>query len=87
MRGKDITQVDVLVDLLEPLEIESEEFKTFYISERAQNLMEDDFSKARSMGANAFPSVVIIDAAGHMVCEKGYRSLEEMNRILKEYDA
>ena len=45
--------------------------------------MEHDFAKARSMGANAFPSVVIIDEEGHMVAQKGYRSLLEMQTLLK----
>ena len=87
VHNKDITQVDVLVDLLVSLKIESDIFKTFYKSDRADILMEHDFAKARSMGAHAFPSVVIIDSDGHMVCQTGYRSLEEMNRLLKEYDA
>ena len=85
--GKDITNVDILTSLLKNLKVEHEAFKFFYESERAQVLMEHDFAKARSMGANAFPSVVVIDDAGHMVCQKGYRSLEQMNNLLKEYDA
>ena len=85
-RGKDITNSDVLNDLLDK-SLDSKSFKTFFESDRAQLLMEHDFAKARSMGANAFPSVVIIDEEGHMVCQKGYRSLEEMNRLLKDKDA
>jgi len=43
--------------------------------------MQNDFSKARVMGTNAFPSVVKIDEDGHMVCMSGYRSLEEILKI------
>jgi len=82
-RGEEITNVNVLSDLLSGLNLESRAFKTFFESERAQLLMEHDFAKARSMGANAFPSVVIIDEAGHMVCQKGYRTLLEMQKLLK----
>ena len=57
---------------------EKEKFQAFYTSQRAELLMQHDFSKARSMGANSFPSVVRIDEYGHMVCMKGYRSLEEI---------
>jgi len=32
-------------------------------------------------------SVVIIDEDGHMLCQKGYRSLEEMKQLLGENDA
>jgi len=81
--AKDITSVMVLTDLVKDLGLNSESFKTFFESERAQLLMEHDFAKARSMGANAFPSVVIIDEEGHMICQKGYRSLTEMQKLLK----
>jgi len=81
VHSNDITEIDTLLVLLKPLGIDTDIFKTFYESDRAQVLMEHDFAKARSMGANAFPSVVIIDSDGHMVCQKGYRSLEEMNNL------
>ena len=83
-KGKDITNIDILNDLLDE-SLDSESFKTFFESDRAELLMEHDFAKARSMGANAFPSVVIIDEEGHMICQKGYRSLLEMNRLLKQH--
>ena len=82
-KAQDVTSVDVLTSLLKELGLDSELFLTFFKSERAQLLMEHDFAKARSMGANAFPSVVIIDEEGHMVTQKGYRSLLEMQKLLK----
>jgi len=86
-RGQDITQLEVLTELLGSIDVDVDKFATFYKSQRAQTLMEHDFAKARSMGANAFPSVVIIDEEGHMVCQKGYRSLIEMKKIIGEKDA
>ncbi|HEY9189580.1 MAG TPA: DsbA family protein [Sulfurovum sp.] len=83
-RAEDITNLDVLCDLLRTVELDRTSFKTFYQSDRAQILMEHDFAKARSMGANAFPSVVVIDEEGHMVCQKGYRSLQEMKKLLED---
>ncbi len=85
-RGEDITHRDILNDLLDPT-LDSSSFKTFFESDRAEVLMQHDFAKARSMGANAFPSVVIIDEEGHMVCQKGYRSMLEMKKILEDYHA
>jgi putative protein-disulfide isomerase len=82
-KAQDVTSVDVLTALLKDLGLDSELFKNFFESERAQLMMEHDFAKARSMGANAFPSVVIIDEEGHMVAQKGYRSLLEMQTLLK----
>ncbi len=86
-KSQDITQVEILKNIVQDLDLDTSVFENFYSSQRAEVLMQHDFSKARSMGANAFPSVVIIDEEGHMVCQKGYRSFEEMNYILKEYHA
>ena len=82
VKGADITNSDILNDLLDE-SLDSTLFKIFFESDRAEVLMQHDFSKARSMGANAFPSVVIIDEDGHMICQKGYRSLLEMQKLLK----
>ena len=85
--GRDITKLDVLSELLEETSENIKHFRDFYQTARAEILMQHDFSKARSMGANAFPSIVIIDEDGHMVCQKGYRSLLEIENLLKEEDA
>jgi len=82
-KSQDITKLDILMQLLKEMGLEGSAFKTFFESERAQLLMEHDFAKARSMGANAFPSVVMIDEEGHMVSQKGYRSLLEMQKLLQ----
>ncbi len=85
--GSDITKLDVLSKLLEETGGDARSFRDFYQTPRAELLMHHDFAKARSMGANAFPSVVIIDTDGHMVCQKGYRSLFEIKQLLKDSDA
>jgi putative protein-disulfide isomerase len=82
-RAEDITHLNVLCDLLDAMNLDRTIFREFYESDRAELLMEHDFAKARSMGANAFPSLVFIDEEGHMVCQKGYRSLLEMQKLLK----
>jgi len=74
IRGEDVTSMQVLLKYVE----KKENFLEFYNSTRADILMKHDFSKARSMGANSFPSVVKIDKDGHMVCQKGYRKIEEI---------
>ncbi len=75
LHAEDITQEHTLLKYVPK---EKEKFHHFYHSQRATLLMEHDFAQARSMGANAFPSVIHIDNDGHMVCLKGYRSLEEI---------
>ena len=74
--GKDTTDTKILTSLID--EDRQEAFQTFYQSQRADVLMHHDFAKARSMGANVFPSVVKIDSDGHMVCKKGYLGIEAL---------
>jgi len=74
VKNEDTSLVETLLNYIE----EKEKFLAFYESERAELLMQHDFSKARSMGANAFPSTVKIDEQGHMCCMQGYKSLEEI---------
>ncbi len=74
----DITSVDVLCSYIPQ---DKEAFISFYQNDRSELLMQHDFSKARSMGANAFPSTVKIDKDGHMVCLSGYRDLESILKI------
>jgi len=78
IEGVDITSVDVLTRYVaqDPFA-----FQTFFSSDRAEMLMQNDFAKARAMGANAFPSTVRIDEAGHLICIKGYKTLEELSTL------
>lgn len=73
--GVDITALDSLTNYITE---DKKAFRDFFQSQRAEVLMQHDFSKARSMGANSFPSTVKIDEDGHMVCLSGYRSLEDI---------
>jgi putative protein-disulfide isomerase len=86
-QGIDITKPRLLYGYYEQLFGNSSKFAFMYATERIDTRMYHDFAKARSMGATAFPSVVIVDTDGHMVCQKGYRSFEEMNTLLKDTHA
>ncbi|NOR56433.1 MAG: hypothetical protein GQ531_09515 [Sulfurovum sp.] len=77
--GKDITQIEVLSTYIPSQKREA--FLNFYHAGRTQMLLEHDFSKARSMGANSFPSVVKIDTDGHMLCLSGYRPLADLLKL------
>jgi len=74
VKGEDTTSLKTLVKYVD----DKEKFLEFYKSDRCELLMHHDFSKARSMGANSFPSVIKIDKEGHMICLKGYRTLTEI---------
>ncbi len=86
-QGIDISNPRLLQGYYDQCFGDSSKFAFYFRSERAEVLTEHDFFKAHSMGATTFPSVVIIDEEGHMLCEKGYRSNEEMKKILEYKNA
>jgi len=75
----DITHLERLSYYID--EKKKDNFLEFYRSPRAEVLMQHDFSKARSMGANAFPSIVKIDSEGHMICQKGYQTIDTILKL------
>jgi len=85
--GIDITNARLLYGYYEQLFGNSSKFAFMYATERIETLMYHDFAKARSMGATAFPSLVIVDGEGHMVCQKGYRTFDEIETLLKDTHA
>ncbi len=84
VQGIDITNSRLLYGYYEQMFGNSGKFAFMYGTERIEILMHHDFAKARSMGATAFPSVVLVDETGHMVCQKGYRSYTEIETLLKD---
>lgn len=78
-KSEDITSLETLVHHVAATSpCLSDTFLEFYNSKRAEILMQHDFAKARSMGANSFPSVVKIDNDGHMMCKRGYQTIAEI---------
>ena len=82
LKGEDITQLDVITDIAEAEGIDRSEFATLFVSDEMKEKTKADVYKARSMGANVFPSVVLIDEEGHLCVIKGYRSYDEMRALL-----
>lgn len=82
LRGEDITQPDVLTDIAGAKGIDKSTFAALFTSDEMKERTKADVYKARSMGANVFPSVVLIDEEGHLCVIKGYRSYEELRAFL-----
>ena len=80
--GRDITQTDILCDIALETGLDKEIFTELFLSQKMKNATEADKYKARSMGANSFPSLVFIDEEGHLYVLKGYISFEEIQKHL-----
>ena len=62
--------------------VDTERFLALFTSQAMKEKTEADVYRSRSMGANVFPSVVLIDDEGHLCVIKGYRSYEEIQRLI-----
>lgn len=82
LKGKDITQPDVIAGIAQAEGIDKSEFLRLFTSDEMKEKTKADVYKARSMGANVFPSLVMIDEEGHLCVIKGYKSYEEIRRLV-----
>jgi putative protein-disulfide isomerase len=78
----DITDTEVICDVIELCEINKNDFLTLFNSQKTKDHTVADGYKARSMGANVFPSLVFIDEEGHLSVIKGYRTFETLQKML-----
>ena len=81
--AKDISSTDVIKKIVEEEGIEVEVFMNLFESQEMKDKTKSDSYKARSMGANAFPSLVFIDEEGHLFVLKGYRPFEHIKKFMK----
>lgn len=80
--ARDITQTNVICDIASETGLDKEVFRELFLSQKMKESTEADKYKARSMGANSFPSLVFIDEEGHLYVLKGYRSFQEIKKHL-----
>lgn len=83
LRAEDITRTDIIADIAQGQGLDKDTFINLFESEQMQEKSQEDVYKARSMGANVFPSLVLIDEDGHLCVIKGYRSYKEMRTLLQ----
>jgi len=81
--SKDITSTEVIAEILEAEGVSKSEFLDLFESQKMREKTKDDYYKARSMGANVFPSLVFIDEEGHLFVLKGYRGFEQIKKFMK----
>ena len=80
--AQDISSTEVLVKLVLESGLNKELFLELFFSEKMKELTLADKYKARSMGANSFPSLVFIDEEGHLYVLKGYKPCKEILKHL-----
>ncbi len=82
LHSEDITQDDVIGRIAEQEGVDKESFLSLFRTQAMKEKTKADSYKARSMGANVFPSLVIIDEEGHLCVIKGYRDYDEVKKLI-----
>ncbi|PHR57101.1 MAG: hypothetical protein COA44_06840 [Arcobacter sp.] len=80
--AKDITDTNVILEIAKQEGFDAKEFLEIFSSEKIKEATLADKYKARSMGANSFPSLVFIDEEGHLYVLKGYKSFDKIKKHL-----
>lgn len=76
----DITQTDIILDIVKQEGLDEQIFSSLFESKKIIEATLGDKYKARSMGANSFPSLVFIDLEGHLYVLKGYKDYEDIKK-------
>jgi len=78
----DITKTEEIIKIVEEEKIDTKMFLSLFGSTKMSEATLADKYKARSMGANSFPSLVFIDEEGHLYVLKGYKDFKEIKKHL-----
>jgi len=80
--ARDISSKEVILHIVAQVGIDRESFIHHFHSREMRDKTQADAYKARSMGANVFPSLVLIDEEGHLCVLKGYRGFDEIKKFI-----
>ena len=78
--GKDITRISVITEVVDTLNIDG--FEAVFNTSEPRMQTQTDKNRARLYGAASFPSLITIDTQGHLSVIRGYRTFEELSKLL-----
>ena len=71
--------------LPESREIDENEFRDRFASDEIKTATQDDFRKARAMGATGFPTLIVTTGQQGAVLTQGYQPIENLKGPLKRW--
>ena len=84
-RGKDITDTNVIGEIVTKSGIDGEKFLDLFSSALARDLVNFDFNRTRAFGVKGFPSIVCADDGQYAFLTMGYRPFDAMAGDLEEW--
>ena len=76
--GKDITDTNVIAEIVTNAGIDGEKFLSLFSSTQARDLVNFDFNRTREFGVKGFPSIVCADDGQYAFLTLGYRPFDAM---------
>lgn len=73
---KDVTKPEILVQLAADIGIDAKSFLRVFESDEAKNQTSIHFDKVRRWGVHSFPTVIVQNASGYSILNRGYCPLE-----------
>ncbi len=80
--GRDITDPRVIGEIADAAGYDAVRFRECFTSAAMHDRVASDRARARAYGAVSFPSLVLIDAEGHLSVLQGYRRYEELLKLI-----
>ena len=85
--NKQTNDVNTYTDIASSLQIDTEKFKTLYLSEEIKKKTKEDFALASQMGVTGFPAVIISHKGELHLVARGYTKADQLikniNKIIK----
>ena len=75
---KDVTKPEILMQIAADIGIDAKLFLRVYESDEAKKQISIHFNKVRRWGIHSFPTVIVQNAAGYSILNRGYCSLEAL---------
>lgn len=79
---RDVTKTKILVQLANKIGVNKDIFLQVFESDEARNKVSNHFNKARKLGVNSFPTIVVQNASGYSILNRGYCSLAVLRQKL-----
>jgi len=73
---KDVTNPKILAQLAGKIGVDMDSFLQVFESDEAKNKVSIHFNKVRRWGVNSFPTVVVQNATGYSILNRGYCQLD-----------
>ena len=83
--NRDVTEVDVLIDLAYEFGLDRTRFGALFISEEMVQKTRMDFQFARRLGINGFPTVVVNDRSGYAFLTVGFQDYNALEPIVEDW--